>query len=96
MNEAENNIEEEIRQRMESLRSYCAEHGRQLLIIADTLGTEDGRYVCVWSISNSKHKEITPQNFTELMGPYIHSIDSFVKAATGESCMITSVKEDGP
>lgn len=87
------NVEKEIRQRMESLRSYCEENGRQLVIIGDVEGNEDGRYICVWSISNSKHKELRQDNIGELMGPLIHSIDSFVKAATGGVCQISYAKE---
>lgn len=88
------NIEREIRNRMEHLRSYCQENGRQLIIIADSEGNEDGRYTCVWSITNSKHEELNAQNFSELMGPFIHSVDSFVRAATGGACAIVPLKKE--
>jgi hypothetical protein len=87
-------VEKEIRQRMESLRSFCEENGRQLLIIGDIEGNEDGRYTCVWSVTTSKHKEVTPDNFNDLMGPFIYSIDSFLKAATGDTCRIIASKKD--
>ena len=88
------NVEKEIRQRMEALRSYCEQNGRQLLIIGDVEGNEDGRYVCAWTITNSKHKDIGPENFSDLMGPMIHSIDSFLRAATGGACQVSASKKD--
>jgi hypothetical protein len=81
-------IKNEIDVRVESLRSFCEENGRQLLIIVDKNGSEDGRYLNVWSVGNSKHKQVDQSNYAELIGPFVHAIDCFVNAATGGVCGI--------
>lgn len=87
------NIEKQIQQKIHELHNLCEENGRQLLVIVDAKGTEDGRYMNVWSIGNSKHKEVNKENQGELLGPFIHAIDSFVRAATGGVCIISINKD---
>ena len=82
-------IKNEIQEKIESLRAFCNEHGRQLLIISDVEGHEDGRYLNVWSIATSKHKELDGENASELLGPFFHAIGSFVTRASGGNLTLT-------
>jgi hypothetical protein len=82
-------VESEILEKAEELRTLCSKHKRQLLVLVDAKDHKDGNYFTFWNLSNSELDEIkSHEDHAKLANLLLKAMNQIVEHFTyGQACI---------